>query len=78
MSLQPCPCYRSTSATWLGSIPSHWQERPLWTMCERVKHVDHPNEQMLSVLRDHGVVAKDARENLKATAESLGRRCAIT
>lgn len=44
--------------------------RPLWSMFERVKDVDHPDEQMLSVFRDYGVVAKDSRDNLNKTAEN--------
>lgn len=39
-------------------------------MFERVKDVDHPDEQMLSVFRDYGVVAKDSRDNLNKTAEN--------
>jgi type I restriction enzyme, S subunit len=39
-------------------------------MFERIKDVDHPSEQMLSVFRDYGVVAKDSRENLNQTAEN--------
>lgn len=55
---------------WLGPVPRHWTVRPLWTMFERIKDVDHPDEQMLSVFRDFGVVAKDSRENLNRTAEN--------
>jgi type I restriction enzyme S subunit len=44
--------------------------RPLWSMFERIKDVDHPDEQMLSVFRDYGVVAKDSRDNLNQTAEN--------
>ncbi len=39
-------------------------------MFERVKDVDHPDERMLSVFRDYGVVAKDSRSNLNQTAEN--------
>ena len=39
-------------------------------MFERIKDVDHPDEQMLSVFRDYGVVAKDSRDNLNQTAEN--------
>lgn len=68
--IQPYPKYRSALAPWLGSVPAHWRERPLWTMYERIKDVDHPEEQMLSVFRDYGVVSKASRENLNATAEN--------
>ncbi|WP_139168505.1 MULTISPECIES: restriction endonuclease subunit S [unclassified Frankia] len=39
-------------------------------MFERIKDVDHPEEQMLSVFREYGVVAKDSRDNINKTAEN--------
>lgn len=39
-------------------------------MYERIKDVDHPAEQMLSVFRDYGVVTKASRDNLNVTAEN--------
>lgn len=39
-------------------------------MFERLKDVDHPDEQMLSVFRDYGVVVKESRANLNQTAEN--------
>ncbi|MEV7908267.1 restriction endonuclease subunit S, partial [Streptomyces anulatus] len=55
---------------WIGPIPEGWQIRPLWSMFRRIKDVDHPEEQMLSVFRDYGVVAKDSRNNINKTAEN--------
>lgn len=55
---------------WLGPLPEGWQTRPLWSMFRRIKDVDHPEEQMLSVFRDYGVVAKDSRDNINKTAEN--------
>lgn len=50
--------------------PSSWRKVPLWSLFERVKDVGHPNEEMLSVYRDHGVVKKDSRnDNMNKTAE---------
>ncbi|OBB87549.1 restriction endonuclease subunit S [Mycolicibacterium peregrinum] len=56
--------------TWLPTVPAGWTVRPLWSMFERIKDVDHPDEQMLSVFRDYGVVAKSSRDNLNQTAEN--------
>lgn len=39
-------------------------------MFERIKDIDHPKEVMLSVFREHGVVAKDSRDNINRTAEN--------
>ena len=55
---------------WLGPIPEGWQIRPLWSMFRRIKDVNHPEEQMLSVFRDYGVVAKESRANINKTAEN--------
>jgi type I restriction enzyme, S subunit len=51
--------------------PASWRCVPLWSLFHRVKDVGHPDEQMLSVYRDHGVVQKDARsDNFNKTAEN--------
>lgn len=55
---------------WLGRVPTGWKTKPLWSMFERIKDVDHPEEQMLSVFREFGVIAKDSRDNLNKTAEN--------
>ncbi|MGN7132504.1 restriction endonuclease subunit S [Rhodococcoides corynebacterioides] len=55
---------------WLGRVPESWTIKPLWSMFERIKDIDHPEEQMLSVFREFGVVAKNSRENLNRTAEN--------
>lgn len=61
---------RYSGCDWIGAIPEHWRVRPLWSMFRRTKDVDHPDEQMLSVFRDFGVVAKDSRANINQTAEN--------
>jgi type I restriction enzyme, S subunit len=59
-----------SGVSWIGTVPAHWTTKPLWSMFERVKDVDHPDEQMLSVFRDFGVVAKESRDNINKTAEN--------
>lgn len=44
----------------LPAFPSHWSTTPLWTLFERIKDVDHPEEPVLSVSRDRGVVPRVA------------------
>jgi len=39
-------------------------------MFRRIKDIGHPDEPMLSVFRDYGVVLKNSRENLNKTAEN--------
>lgn len=67
---QPRADLTETGIPWVGKVPAHWTVKPLWALFERIKDVDHPEEQMLSVFRDHGVVAKDSRDNLNKTAEN--------
>ena len=53
---------------WLGRVPAGWKTKPLWSLFERIKDVDHPEERMLSVFREFGVVAKDSHDNINKTA----------
>lgn len=66
----PYPRNRPSPVDWLGPIPAHWQVRPLWSMFRRVKDIEHPEESMLSVFREYGVVPKASRPNLNVTAEN--------
>ncbi|MDX3750605.1 restriction endonuclease subunit S [Streptomyces sp. AK08-02] len=51
--------------------PETWRVAPLWSLFERIKDVGHPNEEMLSVYRDFGVVRKSSRgDNFNKTAEN--------
>jgi type I restriction enzyme, S subunit len=59
-----------SGVSWIGKVPPHWTTKPLWSIFERVKDVDHPDEQMLSVFRDFGVVAKESRDNINKIAEN--------
>ena len=60
----------TSAVDWLPTLKPGWTLRPLWSMFERIKDIDHPEEQMLSVFRDYGVVAKDSRDNLNKTADN--------
>ncbi|GLY69703.1 restriction endonuclease subunit S [Amycolatopsis taiwanensis] len=62
--------YVDSGVPWIGDVPAGWTTRPLWSMFERIKDVGHPDERMLSVFRDYGVVAKDSRDNINKTAEN--------
>lgn len=44
----------------LPTLPRRWRSVPLWTVFERVKDTDHPDELMLSVSREMGVVPRVA------------------
>lgn len=61
---------QDSGVDWLGLVPTSWTTRPLWTMFHRIKDTGHPEEMMLSVFREYGVVEKNSRENLNKTAEN--------
>lgn len=51
--------------------PEGWRSVPLWAMFDRIKDVGHPDEEMLSVYRDYGVIKKSSRDdNTNQTAEN--------
>ncbi|WP_432824732.1 restriction endonuclease subunit S [Dactylosporangium sp. CA-092794] len=51
--------------------PVSWRSAPLWSLFDRIKDVGHPDEEMLSVYRNYGVVRKDDRkDNYNKTAEN--------
>ncbi|MEV0646963.1 restriction endonuclease subunit S [Phytomonospora sp. NPDC050363] len=51
--------------------PQHWDNAPLWSMFDRIKDTGHPEEEMLSVYRDYGVIKKSSRDdNANQTAEN--------
>lgn len=55
------------SADW----PPDWRNVPLWVLFDRIKDVGHPDEEMLSVYREHGVIRKSSRDdNTNQTAEN--------
>jgi type I restriction enzyme, S subunit len=62
--------YKYSGVDWLGDLPAHWSTKPLWSMFTRIKKTGFPDEAMLSVYREHGVVLKDSRDdNINKTAE---------
>lgn len=70
MKFPSYPTYMRTRTQWLGEIPSHWTTQPLWSMFHREKMVGMPDEELLSVFRDYGVIPKSQRDNLNKTAEN--------
>ncbi len=64
--------YKETGVKWLGPVPASWGVVPLWTLYTRRKSTNFPDEELLSVYRDHGVVRKSSREdNFNKPSEDL-------
>jgi type I restriction enzyme S subunit len=53
-----------------AGLHPEWAAHPLWSLFRREKDVGHPDEEMLSVFREHGVVKKDSLDNNNVTAEN--------
>ena len=43
--------------------PKSWRARPFWSLFRREKHIGFPEEELLSVYRDHGVVPTASRDD---------------
>ena len=54
---------KDSGVEWLGDIPADWDVRPCWSSFRRVKQTGFPEEELLSVYRDHGVVPKSSRDD---------------
>ena len=53
-----------SSANSVQLTPPHlWREVPFWSLFRRVKEINHPDEELLSVYRDHGVVPTASRDD---------------
>ncbi|MEX2541633.1 MAG: restriction endonuclease subunit S [Trueperaceae bacterium] len=72
MSFPKYPKYKESGVEWLGEVPEHWRLRPLWTMFRREKRTGFPEEPLLSVYRDYGVIPKSSRDdNFNKASEDL-------
>ncbi|WP_339798106.1 restriction endonuclease subunit S [uncultured Hyphomonas sp.] len=53
--------------------PKGWTTKPLWALFRREKLTGFPNEELLSVYRDYGVIPKSSRDdNHNKESEDLG------
>lgn len=52
--------------------PDDWEDVPLWAILRRKSETNHPDEVLLSLYRDYGVVPKDSRDdNANQASEDL-------
>lgn len=52
--------------------PLGWQTKPLWSLFRRRKVTGYPDEELLSVYRDYGVIPKSSRDdNFNVASEDL-------
>ena len=62
---------KDSGVEWIGEVPEHWKVTAITNITDAVSHKNHPNEELLSVYRDYGVIIKSSRDdnNNKAGAD---------
>lgn len=70
--LNPNAPMKNSGVEWLGEVPSGWEMKPLNSLFKRIKLTNFPQEMLLSVYRDYGVIPKDSRDdNHNVSSEDL-------
>lgn len=55
--------YKDSGVEWLGEVPNHWAVVPIKSKVRRKSVRGFPEERLLSVYRDYGVITKDSRND---------------
>jgi possible type I restriction-modification system, S subunit len=66
--------YKSTGIPWIPEVPEHWEMRKLRHFIEIISEKNHPQEPLLSIVRDQGVILRDItskEENHNAIPDDL-------
>ncbi len=57
--MKPYPDYKPTGLAWLPEIPKHWKSAKLRNLLSIVSRKNHPEQPLLSVVREKGVIRRD-------------------
>jgi len=69
---KPYPAYKDSGVEWLDEIPEGWRVKPVFAMYKRSKRINNPEEELLSVYRDYGVIPTSSRDdNFNKPSEDL-------
>lgn len=72
MSFPNYPKYKDSGVEWLGEVPAEWRIQPFWAHFRRSKRTGYPQEELLSVYREYGVIRKtDRNDNHNNPSEDL-------
>lgn len=58
--LKPYPSYKDSGVPWLGEVPTHWRILPNRALFEEIKDRNHPDEELLSVTINKGIIRQEA------------------
>jgi type I restriction enzyme, S subunit len=63
---------KDSGIEWIGEVPEHWGITAVTSVTTPVSIKNHPNEELLSVYRDYGVIVKSTRDdNHNRASENL-------
>ena len=51
--------YKDSGVKWIGDIPKHWEVKKMRNLISMTSVKNHPNETLLSVVREQGVIVRD-------------------
>lgn len=51
--------YKESGISWIGEIPEHWEEKKMRELIDFFSDKGYPNETLLSVVRERGVIIRD-------------------
>ena len=54
---------KDSGIEWIGEVPEHWGITAVTSVTTPVSIKNHPNEELLSVYRDYGVIIKSTRDD---------------
>jgi type I restriction enzyme, S subunit len=54
--LNPTAKMKDSGVEWLGGVPAHWALRDFWTVAQQISITGKPDEGLLSVYLDRGVI----------------------
>ena len=54
---------KDSGVEWIGKVPEHWGVSAITNITNTVSTKNHPNEELLSVYRDYGVIIKSSRDD---------------
>lgn len=54
---------KDSGVLWIGQVPEHWRVTAVTNITETVSYKNYPNEELLSVYRDYGVIIKSSRDD---------------